>query len=366
MKSSTASISELLPAEDDDCSTTASGLPASARLRPDNLPSCWSPRPPRRIARSPTTPARTGADRATAPAPRPAPRPSSTLRPAEHQQLGDALPLQLRKRRPQLAHLTMDRLFLRGELVRRLLHERRPLPRQPPCPACRRDSRTRRARSSPDTFTLTRIRPRLVHLSKPQHAVHAPARCVAALRRRRSPPSAHSAQTAAWAAPLALRKERRGARHLQLKKKLSPVLAGSGSAWLGYLGTILFSLAAAFTAAGCGSMLGAGVGSSIIFSLAVLLVSAGSGSTAGAAALARQRRPRSPARRAARWPLALCPSTPRRSTARPAPSPLAASHARTRSRPWPLGNCTRKHSMPIPISSSASFAAALSPASSRS
>ena len=33
---------------------------------------------------------------------------------------------------------------------------------------------------------------------------------------------------------------------------------------------------------------------------------------------------------------------------------------------WPRGNCTRKHSMPIAISSSACFAAAFSPASSRS
>jgi hypothetical protein len=49
---------------------------------------------------------------------------------------------------------------------------------------------------------------------------------------------------------------------------------------------MIFSLAAAFTAAGCGSMLGAGIGSSIFFSLAVLLVFAGSGSIAGAAAAA--------------------------------------------------------------------------------
>ena len=113
------------------------------------------------------------------------------------QHLAQHLALQVGEHRPQLTYLAMDRLFLRRQLVRGLLDERRAPQRSSPCPTCRRDSSTRRARSAPDTFTLTCILPRAGAFLEIQHAVRARPDGDRDLAHRRSPPPARLAQPAA-------------------------------------------------------------------------------------------------------------------------------------------------------------------------
>ena len=326
--------------------------PASARQRPDNLPSCWFPRPPRRTSRSPQALAPAGADRATASIAAACSSAviSAPVPPAASSIFAMRSRCNSAKHGPQLAHVGVHRLFLHRELVRGLLDERRPLPE---------------ALHVERVAVIAELAAHVLarHLHVDLHlapAVISPAtargtraaRCVTAHFARRLSSTFGSAGTDSGmgrAAGSSTGTAGQGTAFTAKEKALSGCwlwlwLRRWGWPGSAISGTMIFSLAAAFTAAGCGSMLGAGIGSSIFFSLAVLLVSAGSGSMAGAAAADGSASITGTATRCAgRWPL---PShaAPVSNT----PSAFAAGCV-TRAysfASWPLGNCTRKHSIP--------------------